>query len=335
MRSMSRNPFVASKTIDADEHRRLALEIRESRESLICTFRTLPPVCREHVLNGESARCFLPYERLESFFGRLRDFHSGHDEPDVSRFVEQARRSRGRMNRAREALVLANLGIVPHVVRQFCTGTMIPLGDLVQDGYIGLLRAVDRFDPDRGARFSTYACWWIRRALNDAYACQARSIHVPADVRRDLRRVRESTRELDIELGRLPLDDEVVKRTGLPIRRIQNLRFVPPDPRALEDIAEDRADGWHGVVAGAGTSDPFDVTLKGELHQQAAIALEQLSPRERHIVKLRFGFPSGKEMTLQQIADIIGVSRERIRQIECAAMGKLSRWAKRAHIANC
>jgi RNA polymerase primary sigma factor len=335
MQSMSRDPSVASKTTDADEHRRLALEIRESRESLIFTFRTLPPVCREHVLNGESARRrFVPYERLESFFGRLRDFHSGHAKPDVSRFVEQARRSRGRMNRAREALVLANLGIVPHVVRQFCTGT-ISLGDLVQDGNIGLLKAVDRFDPDRGARFSTYACWWIRRALNDAYACQARSIHLPDHVRRDLRRLRETTRELECELERPPLDDEVASRTGLSIRKIKSLRFVPPDPSALEDIAEDRADGWQGVVGGAGTGDPFEVTLKGELHEQAAIALEQLSPRERYIVKSRFGFQGGNGMTLQQIADTIGVSRERVRQIECAAMGKISRWAKRAHIANC
>jgi RNA polymerase primary sigma factor len=335
MRSASYDPPVAGTTFDAGEHRRLTLEMAESRKFLIATLHALPLDCREHVLNGETAGGhFIPHECLELCFDRLREFHSGHDDPEVSRFLERARRSRSRMNRAREALILANLGIVPHVVRGFYRGT-IPLSDLIQDGYIGLLKAVDRFDPDRGAMFSTYACWWIHRALNDAFAYHARLIRLPDCVRLELRRLREVTRELEHELDRLPLDEEIARRSGLSIRKIKKLRLVPPDPSALEDIAEDRADGWHGVVAGAGTSDPFDVTLKGEMHQQAAIALEQLSPRERHIVKLRFGFPSGKEMTLQQIADIIGVSRERIRQIECAAMGKLSRWAKRAHIANC
>ena len=140
---------------------------------------------------------------------------------------------------------------------------------------------------------------------------------------------------MESELDRLPLDDEIASRTGLSIRKIKKLRFVPPDPSALEDIAEDRNEGWHAVVAGSGTPDPFEATLKGELREQATIALEQLNPRERHIIKMRFGFQRGDGMTLQQIAETIGVSRERVRQIESVAMGKISRWAKRAHIANC
>jgi RNA polymerase primary sigma factor len=335
MRSASYDPPVAGTTIDAGEHRRLTLEMAESRKFLIATLRALPLDCREHVLNGETAGGhFIPHECLELFFERLREFHSGHDDPDVSHFLERARRSRSRMNRAREALILANLGIVPHVVRGFYRGT-IPLRDLIQDGYIGLLKAVDRFDPDRGAMFSTYACWWIHRALNDAFAYHARLIRLPDCVRLELRRLREVTRELEHELDRLPLDEEIARRSGLSIRKIKKLRLVPPDPSALEDIAEDRNDGWHAVIAGSGTPDPFEATLKSELREQATLALEQLNPRERHIIKLRFGFQKGDGMTLKQIGDTIGVSRERVRQIQSVAMDKLSRWAKRTHIANC
>ena len=329
------DPPLAGTTITAEEHRRVTLEMHESRESLVSTLRALPPIYREHVLNGEATgRGFVPYERLEQCFERLREFHSSQDDPGVSRLLEQARRSRNRMARARETLILANLGIVPHLVKPFYTGS-VPLNDLIQDGYIGLLTAVDRFDPDRGAKFSTYACWWIRRKLNDAFTCQARLIRLPGWLRRDLRRLRETTRELKAELDRPPEDVEISRRMGLSVKKIKRLRFVVPDPRALEDIASDRDDGWNSVVAESGTPGPFEATLKGELREQADIALEQLNPRERHVIELRFGFESGDEMTLQQIGNMIGVSRERVRQIESVAMSKITRWARHAHVANC
>jgi len=281
MLSAPHDPPLAGTTITAEEHRRVTLEMREARESLVSTLRVLPPVCREHVLNGEAAgRGFFPYERLELCFERLREFDSSQHGPAVSRLLEQARRSRNRMARARETLILANLGIVPHLVKPFYTGA-IPLSDLIQDGYIGLLTAVDRFDPDRGAKFSTYACWWIRRKLNDAFTCHARLIRLPGWLRRDLRRLRETTRELKAELDRPPMDDEIARRMGLSLKKIKRLRFVVPDPRALEDIASDRDDGWNSVIAESGAPGPFEATLKGELREQIKIALEQLNPRER------------------------------------------------------
>ena len=235
------------------------------------------------------------------------------------------------MNRGRETLITANLGIVPHVARPFRSGT-IPFEDLIQDGYIGLLEAVDRFDPNRGAKFSTYACWWIRKALNDAFSFRSRLIRLPDWVRRDLFRLRETTYRLKIEMDRPPTDDEIAGRTGLSVRRIKRLRLVASEPGALEDIATDRGEGWQSVVAVSGTVDPFEETLMGELSEQTSIALEQLNPRERHIIRLRFGFDEDDGKTLKEIAEKIGVSRERVRQIESVALGKVARWARRFRI---
>jgi RNA polymerase primary sigma factor len=323
-----------------DELHGFAVELHDSREALIATILGLPPGCREHVVNGEETaahnRRYWPYEGLENCCDRLRSYGSEHSDPEIQQVVEQAQRSRRSMNRAREALIMANLGIVPFVVKEYHRG-MIPMSDLVQEGYLGLLRAVDRFDPNRGTKFSTYASWWIRRALNDAFTDRARLIRLPESVRRELRRYREVARELKEELERPPTDDEVAQRSGISVKKLKRLRNVAPDPCWLEEIATTRDDGWQAVVGETSASDPFEATLKGEMHGQAIRALEQLSPRERRIIEMRFGFEDEDEKgkTLKQIAGMIGVSRERVRQIESVALDKIARWARRARITSC
>jgi RNA polymerase primary sigma factor len=321
-----------------DEQHRFAVELHGSRQSIVAALRDLPPDCHESVLKEQGAgargRNYWPYAAMEACCGRLRKFALDHPDLDVRRVAEQVRRSWGRLNRAREALILANLGIVPHVVKEYHVDT-IPMSDMIQDGYVGLLLAIDRFDPYRGAKFSTYAVWWIRRELNDAFRYRARLIRLPDAVRRDLRQWRETNRELKRELDRDPTTHEMLQRSGFSPRKIKTLLHVAPDPGRLEDIAADRDGGWQAVVADDGAHGPFEATLKSELEEQMNRVLNKLKPRERRIIEMRFGFGDGMERTLSQIARSIGVSRERVRQIEGVALEKMNRWAKNARIVNC
>jgi RNA polymerase primary sigma factor len=320
-----------------DPYRRHAVELKQARESLIATLTQLPPAWRDQVLQGgirrPRGRFPWSYERMQGYLERLRALGNDTDDPELALVVDSARALWRRLHRAREALVMDNLGIVPHVVREFHTGD-IPMGDLIQDGYIGLLKAVDRYDPDRGYKFSTYACWWIRRALNDAFSYRARLIRLPEYVRRDLRRLRETTSELTTELDRPPTDREIAARTGWTRRTIRKLRDVVAEPRAIEDLANERGEGYQGCLGEARGPDPLSAIINSELIEKITLALEQLSPREQSIIKMRYGFDRDGSMTLQSIANVMGVSRERIRQIESVAMDKIARWARRAHIAS-
>jgi len=317
---------------EADERLRYAVDFCAARDSLATVFLDLPPLCRDHVLqeNASAPRegHRWAFERLEACYDRLAAFEATHPDAEVSRALVMARQIKTRMIRAREALILANLRIVPHIAKGFATGAL-PLVDMVQDGYLGLLQAVDRFDPNRGFKFSTYAAWWIRKALNDAFRCHARLIRLPENVRRELGQLRSVSQELRASLGRWPTDKELAERMRLPFKRVKKLLAVGPDLYAIEDLAAYRDAGWEAVVRDTAAPDPLESTLRSELRDRAEEALRVLSPREREIVRLRFGFDAGEAVTLHQIALQFGLSRERVRQVERSALKKMGRWARR------
>jgi RNA polymerase sigma factor (sigma-70 family) len=315
-----------------DEELRHAMDLREAREELVALFQQLPPeahVCIVH--DGPTSavareRDSWPLEFVESCYERLVALSASKNDAELAGMSASAVRLKTRIDRAREALVMSNLYIVPHIVKRFRRGT-IPFVDLVQEGRVGLIKAVDRYDPDRGYRFSTYAYWWIRRSLSDAFTNRSRLIRLPDSLREDLRAMRQATTALEEELGRRPSLAELAERMEIPERKVKKLLGVVPDPSSLEEIAESFDEGWGAIVAEDDTPDPLERTLAGELRRQAGLALEGLEPREREIIRLRFGFDDGEGLTLSEIGKQIGLSRERVRQIERGALTKLHGWA--------
>lgn len=320
---------------DKDEQLRLARELREAAASLVELIHRLPSPCREYVLNGRqlatSGKHAWTFERLEQHYDRLVAFSSLHADTRITDSLDQARRFKSRMSRARDALILTNLGIVPHIVKDFVIGR-IPLTDLVQEGYLGLLKAVDRFDPDRGFAFSTYASWWIRRALNDAFTYRARLIRLPENVRRDLRHLRLASTELETSLGRVPTDNELAARLQMTAKRVKKLLSVVKEPSALEDLGGSQDNSWDSFLGEADAPSPLERTLRVEMKAHTDRALKTLTQREQAVVKLRFGFGGSDDHSLAQISRVVGVSRERVRQIEQRALQKMGRWARRAGI---
>jgi RNA polymerase sigma factor (sigma-70 family) len=317
-----------------DTELRLARELREAREALVALYRELPVVCQDHVVEGDrhrgrrSRRWSL--ERVESCYEKLLRFEQASPSPIVSRAVELARGYKRDLDEAREALVTANLHIVPYIVKRYSNGT-IPYADLVQDGHIGLLRAVDRFDPDRGYRFSTYAFWWIRRSLSESFRNHSRLIRLPDSLRENLRDMRAARNELQEELGRLPTPEELAQRMEVSLKRVKKWLHVAPDPSPIDEL-DGQEGGWNTLADHGGNADPLACALGREAQQQATEALDQLDDRERTIIRLRFGFDADKAMTLSQIGKVVGLSRERVRQIERAALRKIQDWALRTGV---
>jgi RNA polymerase primary sigma factor len=314
----------------------LALTIREARESLVALYRELPTDCRAYVLDGcETGRRRTrrwSLDCVEVCWERLVRFESTNPSPVVTRAVQLAGGYKADLDGAREALVLANAYIVPHVVKRFSNG-IIPFADLVQDGYVGLMKAVDRFDPDRGYRFSTYAFWWIRRSMSEAFTHHSRLIRLPDSLRENLRRMRSVRDELREELGRRPTPQELAERMEVSLKKINKLLHVAPEPNAIDDLAHGGDESWGTLTRGAEHVDPLTSAIGNEMQAQAHEALEQLDPRERRVIRLRFGFDHDECMTLSQVGEVVGLSRERVRQIERIAMNKIHDWACRTGLA--
>lgn len=315
---------------EKQEELRLGRELREARAGLAALLLELPGAARDYVLEGDlegpHSGHRWPLAQLETSFERLVLYAAANDDPDLAQVLDRARTLKVRVDRARETLVVANLGIVPYIVKSVSKGG-IPFGDLVQDGNVGLLRAVERFDPDRGYRFATYAYWWVRRSLSEAFTNHARLIRLPDSLCDDLKKLRAATRELEEKLDRSPLPQELAAKMKVSLKKVKKLQAVVPEPKPLEDIGTDQDEGWSSLLPESTAPDPLGRTLDLELQEQTQQALGRLDSRERAVIELRFGFDDGEGRTLSQIGKVLGLSRERVRQIERIALDKIQAFA--------
>ena len=275
--------------------------------------------------------------------GHVRLLTAG-DEVKIGQVMEQAREAQARLNEAtllsieerdelrgrvsdgRDAqvrLIEANLRLVVSVARRY-VNRGVGLGDLVQEGNIGLLRAVEKFDYQRGFKFSTYATWWIRQAVTRAIADQARTIRIPVHMVDALNRTLRAMARLQQEYGREPTWEEVAEDQGLTLDRVRELLDLLPIPVSLESPVGDDGNASLGdLVADPNGVDLDALSALRQMRAEVAAALDSLSPRERRVLELRFGFDLGREQTLDEIGDALGVTRERVRQIEFEALHKL------------
>ena len=307
----------------ASRRRRRAARMLEKHEttSTSDTVRMyLKEIGRVSLLSGEDERRLAKIIEEGNLAAERCDISEGNLSPEEMKSLMRAIQAG---QRAKSDLIQANLRLVVSIAKRYAGRGMLFL-DLIQEGNLGLMRAVDKFDHTKGFKFSTYATWWIRQAITRAIADQARTIRIPVHMVESMNRVLRVQRQMHQELEREPTLDELAERCALPTERVREILRISQDPLSLDSpVGEEDDSNLADFIEDSSAEAPADAATRRMLVHAVEEALAELSEREQEVVKMRFGLVDGQAKTLEEVGKEFGVTRERIRQIESKTLAKL------------
>jgi RNA polymerase primary sigma factor len=241
----------------------------------------------------------------------------------VKEEIELASRIKNGEEKARETMILANLRLVVKIAKEY-SNIGLSLLDLINEGNIGLMKAVERFDPSKGGKLSTYGSWWIKQSIKRALANQSKTIRLPVHMVDRVTQIRRTSVQLAEKLGRDPTDEELAAEMNLPVARITLLKSVSRKPASLDSpLRENEGSTLGEMVADEKSGNPYEHLQSKSLVGDVNRVLAQLEPREADIIRLRFGLEGLEPLTLEQVGEKIGVTRERVRQLQEQALRQL------------
>jgi len=254
------------------------------------------------------------YRKIESEIGIKAD--------EFKEMWNRVSKAKALMLEAKNELITRNLRLVVNIAKNY-VGRGLPLLDLIQEGNIGLMKAVDKFKYEKGFKFSTYATWWIRQAITRALIDQTKTIRVPVHMMEFYNRVTKASRELTQQLGREPTNDEIAKKLAVPTRKVEDVFRAIQDPIALQTPVGDENTELEDFIGDKNSPSPYSDAERNEISEQMQQILKTLTPKEERVIRMRFGIGADRDHTLEEVGRHLSITRERVRQIEAKALRKL------------